>query len=275
MNRLIVTIFLIFQAITSVFSQQNYVWIGGKAASMGGTSVALTDFWSVQNNQAGLGFQENFGMGLYSENHYGISSLNRHHLSLVQPVKSGGLGFNFAYSGSKNFNQKKLGIAYGQRFGKSLSMGVQLDYLHTFIGENYGQKGNLTFEAGILAKLTKDVTLGAHVFNPIQVKLNESTNQLIPSVFRLGLSWKISEKLLTAIETESDIENKPIYKAGVEYKLSEKIFARMGVSNNPAIVSFGAGVLLGNFKLDFSSSMHSVLGYSPQFSVSYFPPKTK
>jgi hypothetical protein len=45
----------------------------------------------------------------------------------------------------------------------------------------------------------------------------------------------------------------------------------MGVSNNPNIVSFGAGVNLGDFKLDFSSSMHSILGYSPQFSITYIP----
>ena len=60
-----------------------------------------------------------------------------------------------------------------------------------------------------------------------------------------------------------------VLKAGLEYCIIDILYARVGISNNPNIVSFGAGLHLGNFRLDFSSSMHQVLGYSPQFSLIY------
>jgi hypothetical protein len=60
-----------------------------------------------------------------------------------------------------------------------------------------------------------------------------------------------------------------VLRAGLEYNIMDLMYARIGVSNNPNIFSFGVGIYYGGFRLDFSSSMHQVLGYSPQISAIY------
>lgn len=264
---------MLFVAGTSL-AQQNNKFAGASAAAMGGSSVALNNFWGCNNNQATLGFSDNFGVGIFSENRFLLKSMMHSHISLAMPIKNNGaFGLNIDYFGDKLFNQKIIGIAYGRSLGKRFSFGLQLDYLNTAIGNNYGNKSNITFEAGILAKLSSELFLGAHVFNPIQSKLQSDADQRIQSNLRIGLSWLPSDKIIATAEVESDILNKPIYKAGLEYAITKGIFGRIGYSNNPNIFSFGVGVVLGDFTLDFSSSMHTVLGYSPQFSICYIPKK--
>lgn len=266
---------ILFLLSVAVFSQGQQISTvdGAEAYALGGCSVASDKFWSVSNNQAGLGFQKQYAAGIFSENRYSLSNLNRYTLAGVVPVSQGAFGFDYSYFGYQLFNQQKLGLAYGRMFGKKLSVGLQLDYLFTKIGDNYGSKGNITFEGGILVKATKNMQFGAHVFNPIKAKLSEEYGQDIPSYFTLGLRYDFSQNLFAMLEAENDMLNKTTYKAGIEYKIREIIFARIGISNNPALVSFGVGLKLGNFSFDFSSSAHTVLGYSPQFSAIYSIPK--
>ena len=45
---------------------------GGRAAGMGGTSVALIDFWSLSNNEAGLAWLKTGAAGFSFENRFQI-----------------------------------------------------------------------------------------------------------------------------------------------------------------------------------------------------------
>lgn len=266
--------FLIFFLTCQITNAQQISTVNGaEASAMGGCSVSFDNFWSVSNNQAGLGFQKQASFGIYSENRYSIRNLNQQVLAGIIPISQGAFGINYSYFGYDKFNQQKIGLAYGRLFGKKLSVGIQLDYLQTNIGDNYGKKGVLTFEGGILVRPTSNLQFGAHVYNPIKAKLSEEYGQNIPTYFRLGVRYKISADLISTVEAENDILNKTVYKAGLEYRIREMVFARIGISNNPALVSFGVGVRLGNFSFDFSSSAHTVLGYSPQFSAIYSIPK--
>ncbi|RLD67743.1 MAG: hypothetical protein DRI84_01645 [Bacteroidetes bacterium] len=242
---------------------------GGRSAAMGQTGVASSDFWSVNNNQAGLGFIEGSGVGFYYDNHFMIKEVSLNQFSAVFKTKRGGFGLNVGYFGYGQYNEKKVGLAYGMKLGKRFALGVQMDYLHTFIAENYGSKSMLSFEIGLMTKITDELTLGAHIFNPIRTQISEYNDERIPTILKLGLNWDLSKDFTAAIEAESDMNNPLMLRAGLEYNIMDLMYARIGVSNNPNVFSFGVGLYLGGFKLDFSSSMHQILGYSPQISASY------
>ncbi|MCK5857391.1 MAG: hypothetical protein KAG64_07870 [Bacteroidales bacterium] len=243
--------------------------VGGRSAAMGGVGAANNDFWSVNNNQAGLGFAEGSGVGFYYDNHFLIKELSLNQLSAVFKTKRGGFGLNVSYFGYGQYNEKKIGLAYGMKLGKRFALGVQMDYLHTFIAENYGSKSMFTFEIGLMTKITDELTLGAHVYNPIRTQISEYNDERLPTLLKLGLNWDLAKDFTAAIEAESDMNNPLILRAGLEYNIMDLMYARIGVSNNPNVFSFGVGLYLGGFKLDFASSMHQVLGYSPQISASY------
>jgi hypothetical protein len=185
------------------------------------------------------------------------------------PTTSGVFGLNYHHFGYTAYNEQKIALAYARSLGKNFSAGLQLDYITTALGDIYGSKSAFTFEIGILSKPTSEMCLAFHVFNPVNAKFNDYNNEKIPSVFKLGVSYMFSEKLLFAVEAEKNINFDAVFKAGIEYKILSIAFVRLGISSETALNSFGFGLEYGQFKIDFSSSIHQTLAYSPQFSVIY------
>jgi len=242
---------------------------GGRSAALANASVALTDFWSLQNNQAGLAFYNRPAGGIYFENRYMVKEMSMKAGGVVMPVKAGVLGLNISYFGYPKYNESKFGLAYARSFGDMLAVGVQLDYLHTSIDENYGKKGVATFEIGLLSKINKHLSIGAHIFNPIQAKLTDYDNERIPAIIRIGAAYSFDENILVTVEAEKDTRMDPVLKCGLEYRIIEQIYVRGGISTNPGLYSFGFGLDFKKLRIDFSSSVHEVLGYSPQISLIY------
>lgn len=254
----------------SVSAQKENVSIGSRSGAMGNASVTFTDFWAVHNNQAGMAYYDKIAAGIFYENRFITKELGLKCFSLVVPIKKAGvIGLNFSSLGYKLYNESKIGLAYGMAFGENISAGVQLDYIYTHIAENYGNKGVMTFEAGIRAKIIKNLIIGAHIFNPIQVKLALYNNERLPLIFKIGLSYTFSENAVLAVEVEKDNNFKPIFKTGLEYHIVKPVYVRIGIATNPFVYSFGAGFEFYRFKLDVSASRHPVLGFTPQASLVY------
>lgn len=263
-----VLIFLISVHYTS--AQKDNVSIGGKSSAMAGTSVTLTDFWSVHNNQAGMAYYDRIAAGIYYENRFLTKEMGLKCFSLVVPVRKAGVfGLNYSNFGYSLYHESKVGLAYAMAFGDKISGGVQLDYIYTHIGEGYGNKSLITFEAGIRANIYKGLVIAAHVFNPANLKISKNTAERIPLIFKIGASYDFAGKALLAAEVEKDLNFKPVFKTGLEYHVSKPIYLRVGIATNPMLYSFGAGFEFSRFRLDIAASYHMVLGFSPQASLVY------
>lgn len=86
---------------------------------------------------------------------------------------------------------------------------------------------------------------------------------------KLGFNYKFSDKVLVAIETEKEIDHTAEFKTGIEYQIIRDLYLRGGISSNPSMSSFGFGLNIKQFRLDFSSSFHSSFGYIPQIGLLY------
>jgi hypothetical protein len=243
--------------------------VGARSAAMGNASVALSDLWSAFNNQAGLAYLETTNAGFYYENRYLLKELGYQAGAIAYPLKSGTLGLSFNHFGYSAYNESKIGLAFAKTFGKYLAFGLQLDYEMTRLAESYGSRNFVTFEAGMLANITPQLVLGAHIYNPFSAKLAEYNDERAPVIFRLGAAYTLSDRFTLVAETEKNIYTDASVNAGIEFKANNQIFLRGGISTGQTAFSFGAGFLFGNLMLDISSSYHNILGYSPQASVSY------
>ncbi len=250
-------------------AQQTAQNIGARSSAMAGAGVASTGFWSAANNQAALGYNKSYGAGFYYENGYLAKELSLNSLALVVPTNKGSFVVDLNYFGYSQYNESKIGLGYGMALSEKFAVGVQLDYLRTYIGGDYGSANIFTFEVGLMSKITKDLTLGAHIFNPIQAKLTDYNDERISALMKLGLEWKLSENFIALAEVQSDIDNEMSIIGGLEYRIKEILYTRVGIGTGPNMFSFGVGLNLKHFKLDFSSSMHQLLGYSPQLSLYY------
>lgn len=248
--------------------------LGARSAALGGYNATLSDVWSTNNNQAGLGFMEDMTGGIYYENRFLLSETSYKAGAFVMPVKTGALGLSVSSFGYELYNETKAGLSYGQRFGDKFSVGVQLNYLNTKLTQEYGSKTAITGAIGAIAKLSDELTLGVHLYNPTRSKLTNDNNERIPTIMKLGLDYKFSDKVMFVVSTEKDVDFDARVNAGIEYHITEIFYLRGGISTNPTQYAFGAGMQLKHFKVDLSSSFHQTLGMTPAISIIYSKKKS-
>ena len=244
-------------------------FIGARSAAMGGYNVTLSDVWSSNNNQAGLGFMEEMATGIYYENRFLLKETGYKAGAFVLPVKTGAFGISVTSFGYSAYSETKAGLSYGQRFGNKFSLGVQMNYLNTSLTQEYGSKTTITGAIGLIARLNKELSLGVHVYNPNRSKLAEYDNERVPTIMKLGLDYRFSEKVMVAVSTEKDLDVDGVVNAGLEYHITEILYLRGGISTNPTQYAFGFGMQLKDFKVDLSSSFHQTLGITPGISIIY------
>ena len=65
-----ITIIILWLFTTNLKATNGNDVIGSRATSLGGFSTTLSDLWSTNNNQAGLGFVKELSAGIYYENRF-------------------------------------------------------------------------------------------------------------------------------------------------------------------------------------------------------------
>ena len=271
-------IFLIFVFVQNCYAAGDNYALGARSSGMANASVTLSDLWSIHHNQAGLANIQTITTGIYYQNRFGLNELGVQGFAMalpIQEVSKGVVGVSVTYFGYSQYNDSKIGLAYSKQLGKKYSVGLQLDYLQTRLGGEYGSRAAFAGELGIRAKLLSNLNLGVHIYNPTRSKISEFTLQetvfteRIPTIMRAGLSYKFSEQLLLAIEVEKDVYYSPIFKMGIEYRPVNQLYLRGGLATDPVYNTFGFGLYIKNFKLDFSASKHQILGYTSEISLIY------
>jgi len=242
---------------------------GARGAAMANAAVCFDDINAAYSNQAGLAFINDVSFSSYGERRFLAEGLNSYLFAAALPFdKIGTFGLAINYFGFSDYNEQKIGLNYARKLAKNFSLGVQLDYLGTRI-PNYGVAHSVTVELGLLAKLNEKVSLGAHVYNPVNAKIGP--NDRLPTLLSLGMSFEPSKKVFLSAQLDKDIYNHPfVGRFGMEYRPIDALYIRAGVSAAAlAQASFGIGVNLAQLKIDFATSYHQVLGFTPAFSLSY------
>ena len=243
--------------------------IGARSAGLGHASVTLSDVWSAHHNQAGLGFLTRAEAGVYYENRFLLPELSLSGAVFALPTEKGTFGLNIRNFGYNQYSESKIGFSYARAFSDNLSIGMQINYNNIQFAEFYGTRNTFTAEIGVQYKVTNELTIGVHAYNPNRVRLADFNNERLPSILRFGIGYQVSPKVLIAIEAEKDTYNKPIIKTGIEYLVSNNFYIRGGVASNPYLNSFGFGLNLKNLRIDFAGTFHRYLGFTPQLSLNY------
>ena len=242
---------------------------GGRVSAMGSAAVATSGIWSVATNQAGIAWLKGWSAGLYAENRFLVKELCYETIALTWSGKPGAFGMVVSYSGFSLYNEITAGITYARKFGRRFSAGVQLYYNRIQLGGEYGSKGLISCKIGLMYKPDDSWTLGIQVCNPVPVKVTDYPEERLPLLFKLGIGYDISGKVLVLLEGEKDLEHKPVIRSGVEIKLANKFWGRLGVISDPFMVTGGIGFEVGKIQVDFATRYHLVLGFSPSLSVVY------
>lgn len=258
---------LIMLAALNVFPAGERIPAGGRAIAMGRASVAQTDFWALCNNQAGTAWLKGISAGVGFENRFLIKELGFEYLGMAFPTKAGTFGLIFNRFGNTQYNELKAGLCYARKFGKYFSAGVMIDYLRIHISDDYGNKNLVSAEIGLLYQASRYLSFGVQVLNPVPVMISSHPGERLPSIICIGLSYRFSKEFMVALETEKDLENPLRFRLGAEYHFAGVAYTRIGLSTQPMVFTFGAGLKFGKVTLDVASEYHQALGFSPSASL--------
>lgn len=255
---------------------QGWQPVGARSNSLANATVADVDTWSYYHNPGALGYMQKASVGISYENRFALKELQTQGLVYVQPLKVGVLSVGLQTFGYKVYRSDRFGIGYALKLHEKISMGVQLNYQDVWI-RGYDYVGTVTAEIGLLAQITKDLTIGFSVLNLNRAKVADFANDRFGTYIRLGLKYNVSDIVNIYVEAEKEFTSKIHPKVAVDYQVVKDFYIRVGGSYNPAEVTFGFGY---NFKfglrLDAGSAWTQFLGWSPHAGLTYnFKKKVK
>ena len=240
---------------------------GARSQGMGNTKVFLPDSWTYFNNIGALDRIEKSQISAGFDSRFGIPDLSSVDLSLGWKSNLGTFGLGVSRFGGKLFSQQLIGLGFSNTLG-IVSLGAKVDWYQTQI-EGFGTGNALLFSFGGVAELGPKFFLGANFSNLNRAKVSQNSDQRLPTLMQMGITYLAGEAVRITAEIEKDIELSPIFRAGIEYQFKEWLFLRTGMSSHPARLSFGLGLRKDRFGFDYAYGQNTALGRSHHLSLVY------
>ena len=271
---------------------------GARAAALGNASVAIGgDVWSMGNNVAGLGEVQRPTVGFYGENRYFSTALNVAALNLALPLgrqpaaatgpaavmpgaeggsdapaprswaRNGVVGLEAQRFGGQLYNETRVGVGYGYRFGQ-ISLGGRVDMLQVSIEGLGSRRVAIGTLGGQIEVLPRRLSFGAALYNISQTRLASYQDERVPTILKAGLAYRPGPQVLLLVEAEKDVERDANFKVGLEYRPVPVLAARLGLASLTEQASVGIGVQAGAFQIDYAAAFQQALGFSQHLSVS-------
>ncbi len=236
---------------------------GAGLAGMAFAGVASSGHWNSFHNQALMAGCRDVTAGLSLESRFMMAEMSSKAISLVVPGSHAPIGIIATHFGNGQYSSTFAGLGSAVVITDGLSVGIQADLIaETGVGD-YRDVWHATFEAGLAARVTPDLMLGLHLFNPL-VSVNT-----LPSCIRAGVSWTPAPELMMAFEAQKMTDEPLSLNGGISWQLLRKMVFRTGYMSSPSSFSFGAGYTSGPVQSDIAFSVNSLTGVTSSVSFTW------
>ena len=239
--------------------------VGPRALGLGGVSSVFHDEWAVFNNPAGLTETQELSALFAYRTIFDFTSFNTVSAGVLIPTQLLNTGFSVYRFGDDIFNSQMASLSLAKKTG-IIRLGAKFNYLQYNI-EGFGRKATFIGDVGVLADLTPELTFGAHIYNFTQSSISTDNREKVPTIISLGMAYSPNETVTLLIEGEKDIDLDPDLRLGLEYRIIEELKARTGFSTLTSTHSFGAGLQLNRFGLNYGIRIDRQLGHTHSFGL--------
>lgn len=261
--------FRIIVFILLVFCLKSYAQIkpGAKQIALSHSDVAYAnDAFAIFNNPAGLAQQNWREFSIYySPSPFGLKQLSNNSAVYHEPTNYGSFAIAYSNYGFELYKENAFFVSYSTNISKNIFFGTTFAYRNLSI-KNYGNDNALTILLGGILYLTPDLRIGFEIDNITHSSFGNSDNQ-IPMVFDLGLSYSLLSKLVINTAIEKEIDNNTSLRVGIDYEIIKYLNLRIGAMNEPSSFSAGIGVNYSLFEIDYAVFNHQDLGFTHQFGI--------
>jgi len=168
-------------------------------------------------------------------------------------------------------SENKFSLGHSLYLVNDVHSKVSFGYSFNLYSLSFHELGNdysVGLNAGVIAILHQRTSIGFMLTNINKPTIGE-LNHEIPQQFAVGLSYIPYQGVITAIDLKKNFEGDTELRSGVEVEIHPNLKLRMGIRNNPASYSAGAGINYLGVYLDYGLSSHATLDLTHHFGISY------
>lgn len=230
------------------------------------------DVFSFTHNTAALAQHKGFSAGAYGENRFLTGEINQYTAVAAIDTDKGNFGVQADYFGYTQFSEYQFGLAYGRSLGNNLDIGAQFNY-YAYRIPAYPQSSALTFQLGLIARLSDAMSVGLQIYNPVGGYLSGTKEEKLSSVYQFGVAYEPVDNVIVSATLEKEESKQINVTGGVFYQFDHQFFARAGIRTQTNTPFAAAGIAFSELRLDLSVSHHPQLGFSPGIMIIYQPAK--
>lgn len=268
MRRLLIIILLSCMGSAGLFAGTGEPVNDARSTALGGSSLFYSGPFSSFQNAANLALLPKMAVGLNVGNKFQLGDIRNYSLGFALPTRSGTFALGIFQEGIPAFKESRIALAYGRMLTEDLYFGVDFDLLNINI-ENHGSTSAFTFGLGLNYKISKNIVMAAHVFNPLNSSWTSAETDRVPAIIRLGAQYKPSEKVSVQLEVEKNNQFSAQFKGGIWYEVLENFQVGGGISTSPSAFHFGFQFEAKEFSIGMANMYHPTLGHSPQLTLVY------
>jgi len=267
MKKTALLLLVFLTTLNSLMSQSIFEPIGARNIALANTSSTISDVWAAFHNPAGITESKVLTSAVFFQNKYSLEGYNSMAVSIASPIPSGNAAIAVHRFGDGLYNEHRISAAYGSEIG-IIQIGGRASYLQYFV-QDFGTVTTYALDFGVMANLTKTITIGANAYNISQSVISEQDNEEVPTLLMLGLQYKPLEYFFINAEIEKNLIMPAFVKLGLEYSITEHLFLRTGVQSDTFESFYGFGMQFFGFQCDYALSLHQELGISNAISLQY------
>lgn len=245
-------------------AQSSTTTVGARGQAMGNATACLADEWAMLNNVAGLADVTGFSGAVTYDAVPSLPAFGKASMAISVPgTVASGLGvYRF---GDDLYNEQIVSAGAATRWNHT-ALGVKVNYIR-YAATGMGAKGAFTASLGGITRLNSWLKVGAYITNINQPWLSRQFDERLPTMLTAGLLFTLSPSAIFTTEVEKRINDKATCRAGIEFRVHQKLFARAGFQLNPQTLSGGLGFHLRYFHADYGIAYTASLGMRHQASL--------
>jgi hypothetical protein len=227
----------------------------------------MEGYWASFQNTAGITTTESLEVGATYESRFGMSGMDLMGVGVTSALPFGHAALNVFRFGDEIYNEHKLSLGYATEFG-IIKLGGRVNYLQYHVMD-FGTTATYSIDFGGIAAITPQLIVGAQALNITQSSLKSTEEQRVPTLLKLGLSYRPRGYFMLNAEIEKDILKPTMLKLGAEYNFLKKFYLRTGVNSGAFQSFYGLGFKYLSFQWDYALSNHAEMGFSHSISMHY------
>ncbi len=161
----------------------------------------------------------------------------------------------------ENIPAIKLGVVGVSRDFGRWRLGVEADIYTVYLSPTERYAVTATANIGAQVDVSKRVTLGFSMFNPVFSSVKSAPKQYLPVVLAIGMNYRLHDKVDWLVEIDKEIRSLFHWKTGFEYRPFDVLSLRLGIYGSDYVIpTIGLGFLMSDFGFDLHCEINPRLG---------------